>query len=212
MLKIGSYNNFKVVKGTNRGWHIEAEGESLFVPKKELPPATIEGHRVKLFVYNKGRDEIRATSAVPYAQVDQFAYLKVKEITDFGLFMDWGIDKDIFVPRRFVPQKPEVGSSHVVRLLLDDDKRSIIGSFKIDDYLLTEPGPELREKQQARLLICGIKDIGFRVIINDKYKGMLYKDENSHLIHYGDTKQGYILKIRRDGLIDVCLARPKEHK
>ncbi len=207
MLKVGQYNNFRVVQGTNRGWYIEEAGEKLFIPKRELPPGTIVGHRVKLFVYNKGKGEIRATSAVPYAQVNQFAYLKVKDVASFGMFLDWGIDKDLFVPNRFMKDKPEPGTSLIVRLVLDEQDRSVIGSCLLDDYLEEKPGKELKKNQQARLLICGIKDIGFRVIINDKYRGLLYRDENADSIRFGDKKQGYIRKIRSDGLIDVSLDR-----
>ncbi|MDC7223401.1 MAG: S1-like domain-containing RNA-binding protein [Spirochaetales bacterium] len=207
MLKIGTYNNFRVVKSTSRGWHLEGGEEQLFVPKRELPPGTIVGHKVKLFVYNKGKGEIRATSRIPYAQVDQFAYLKVKDVTSFGMFMDWGIDKDIFVPNRFIKEKPDAGTSHIIRLFLDEAERSVIGSCLLDDFIQEKPGKELKRNQQARLLICGIKDIGFRVIINDKYRGMLYRDEQADSIRYGDKKQGYIKKIRRDGLIDVSLFR-----
>jgi uncharacterized protein len=207
MLKVGAYNSFRVVKGTNRGWHIEAEGESLFVPKRELPTGTIVGHKVKLFVYNKGKGEIRATSQIPYAQVNQFAYLRVKDVTSFGMFMSWGIDKDLFVPNRFIKEKPEAGTSHIVRLFLDESERSVIGSCLLDDYIQEKPGKELKRNQQARLLICGIKDIGFRVIINDRYRGLLYKPENADSIRYGEKKQGYIRKIRHDGLIDVSLVR-----
>lgn len=212
MLKVGEYNNFLVVKKTSRGYHIESDGESLFIPKRELPPQTVEGHRVKLFVYNKGRDDVRATSQVPYASVGQFAYLKIKEVTQFGLFLDWGLDKDLFVPKRFVPErlgKPKAGTSHVVRLLLDDDGRHVIGSLLIDDYLLDKPGKELKPKQQARILICGIKDIGFKVIVNDKYRGMLYRDERADEIRYGEKRQAYIRKIRPDGRVDVSLDRPQ---
>ncbi|MBN2628640.1 MAG: hypothetical protein JXA95_18400 [Spirochaetales bacterium] len=207
MLKIGAYNNFRVVKGTNRGWHIEEGGETLFIPKKELPPTTIVGHRVKLFVYNKGKGEIRATSAIPYAQVDQFAYLKVKDVTRFGIFMDWGIEKDLFVPSRFIKEEVEQGKSYIVRLFLDEMERSVIGSLDWENFLLTEPGKELKRNQQARLLVCGIKDIGFPVIINDKYRGLIYRDENADSIRYGERKQGYIKKIRGDGRIDVSLTR-----
>lgn len=211
MLKVGQYNNFLITKGTSRGWHIESEGETLFIPKRELPPTAQEGHRVKLFVFNKGRDEIRATSQVPYAQVNQFAYLRIKEKTDFGLFMDWGIDKDLFVPRRFVPesyrQPVEKGTSHIVRLIPDEDQRGVIGTFMLDDYLTDKAGKELKPNQQARLLISGIKEMGFRVIINDKYRGMLYKPENADKIRYGQKVQGYINKIRPDGKINVSLER-----
>ncbi len=207
MLRIGDYNNFLVTRGTNRGWHIEAQGEELFIPKKELPPTTLEGHRVKLFVFNKGKGEIRATSAIPYALVDQFAYLKVKDVTKFGLFMDWGIDKDLFVPSRFVKEEAVAGKSYIVRLFLDEKERSVIGSCLWESFLLEKPGKELKVNQQARLLVCGIKDIGFRVIINDKYRGLLYRDEKADTIRYGEKRQGYIRKLRSDGLIDVSLTR-----
>jgi predicted RNA-binding protein (virulence factor B family) len=205
MLKVGRYNNFKVVKGTNRGWYIEEAGETLFVPKKTLPAGTQVGYRVKLFVYNKGKDQIRATKALPLAQLDEFAYLRVKEVAPFGIFLDWGIDKDLFVPKRFLKKETQPGDSVVVRLIPDEESRSVIASCLLDDYILDKPGKELKVNQQANILIYAIKDLGFRVIINNKYKGMLYKDDNSHKIHFGEKRQGYISKIRPDGLIDVSL-------
>lgn len=206
-MRIGAYNHFKVVQGTNRGWYIEAYGKKLFVPKKELPPGTKVGYIVKLFVYNKGKDEIRATSAIPYTQVNEFAYLKVKEATDFGAFLDWGIPKDLFVPRRYLKEGVKQGESIIVRVVPDGESKQVIGSCQIDDYIQERPGKELKVNQQANLIICGIKDIGMKVIINNKYRGMLYKDEVTPSIKYGQKLQGYIKKIRPDGLIDVSLKK-----
>lgn len=207
MLRIAAFNHFDVVQSTNRGWYIEGEGEKLFVPKKELSPKIQVGHRVKLFVYNKGNDTIRATSAPPYGILNEFAYLKVKEVAKFGVFLEWGIPKDLFVPRRNLKNEPKTGDYIIVRIIPDGESRQVVGTALIDDYLLEKPGKELKVNQQAKLMICGIKDIGMKVIVNNKYRGMLYKDEVTDKIRYGQTLQGYIKKIRPDGLIDVTLKK-----
>jgi len=210
MIRVGTYNNFEVIRKTNRGWYIKEGDEELFVPKKELSPKIQVGHRVKLFVFNKGRNELRATSATPLGLLNEFCYLKVKEVTHFGMFMEWGVPKDLFVPQRYMEEKPQPGDWLIVKIIPDDESRQVLGTCLLDEHLQERPGKELKRNQQAALLICGIKDIGMKVIINNRYRGMLYKDEVTPKIRYGQKLQGYIKNIRPDGKIDVTLKRNKK--
>ena len=134
----------------------------------------------------------------------EFASLEVKSVTDFGIFLDWGIKKDLFVPKALLRKDLQAGEMAIVCLIPDFDGIGVIGSCQIDEFLDKEV-KGLKEKQKAELLVFGISDLGYRVIVANRYKGLLYRNEVFEELQIGDIRKGYIKKIREDGLIDASL-------
>ena len=179
-------------------------GQQILIPVWELPENSKTGDSLEVFVYLDGKDGLKATTAKAHAQLGDFAALEVKSVTDFGIFLDWGIKKDLFVPKALLRKDLEKGDMAVVCLIPDFDGIGVIGSCQIDEYF-EEGKPDLKEGSKADLLIFGISELGFRVIVNNRYKGLLYRNEVFEPLQIGDRRKGYIKKIRPDNLIDAAL-------
>lgn len=181
-------------------------GESVLLPNRYIPEGVSIGDTLNVFIYNDSEDRIIATTLHPKITLNKFACLKVVLVTDHGAFMDWGLAKDIFVPFREQAKKMEEGDTYIVCLYLDEATNRLAASSKINKFLKNET-IEVKEKEEAELLIAEITDIGINVIINDRYKGILYQDEIFQTLNYGERVKGYIKKIREDKKIDVSLQK-----
>jgi uncharacterized protein len=206
LIEIGKRNSL-IVKSLSRGgcW-LEAGDMDIYLEKKDLPQGTEEGDTIEVFVYNDAKESIKATTQTPLAQVGDFASLTIKDITSFGVFLDWGIDKDLFVPRKFITRSVEIGDAVVVRLILDFEGKGVLGTAKLDKYIERYSGG-LEEDQEVDLLVYRFTELGAVVIVENRYSGLLYKNEIFEKLRIGESKTGYIKKIRDDGLLDVSLQR-----
>ena len=138
----------------------------------------------------------------------EFAALEVIEVTGFGMFLDWGLHKNLFVPTRNIRTELKPGDMAVVKIIADYSGRGVIGTCRFDE-LFEEPSEEIREtlKQntQVELIVYGFSRLGVRVIVDKKYSGLLYRTEVFEDLRIGEQHTGYIKKMRDDGLIDVAL-------
>jgi hypothetical protein len=207
MLKIGDYNTLKVTRLSRGGCYLESgepRQQELYLPKKETPPGTRPGQSLKVFVYNESRQTLGATTAVPLARVGDIASLSVKEVTSFGAFLEWGIGKDLFVPRKYWKQPLHKGDRAVVHLRLDFEKLGVIGTCDVEPCLTSGSG-SLEPNQEVRLILFEATRLGYKVAIDGMYQGLLYHGDIFESVKVGDEKTGYIKKIREDGQIDVVL-------
>src|SRR5690606_25135793 len=138
------------------------------------------------------------------AAVGEFAAMRVKDVTDFGAFLDWGIEKDLLVPNSEQHRKLRVGQTTVVRLCLDARTERVIGVGKLNPFLNKDLSA-LEEGQAVNLMVYDQTDLGFMVLIDNQYSGMLYENEVFEPLEIGMKKKGFIKKIRPDGKIDVRL-------
>ncbi len=176
----------------------------ILIPSYEVPDGLKTGDDLEVFVFLDGKDGLRGTTMPAKARVGEFASLEVKSVTDFGIFLDWGIKKDLFVPKALLRKDLQAGEMAIVCLIPDFDGVGVIGSCQIDEFLEKDV-KGLKEKQKAELLVFGISDLGYRVIVANRYKGLLYRNEVFEDLQIGDVRKGYIKKIREDGLIDASL-------
>jgi len=205
MINIGKIQTLIVSKETNSGYQLSnEENDSIFLPGSVAPSDITVGSQLEVFIYSDNQGKPLATSEIPYAEVDSFAYLKAKAETDFGYFFDWGISKDLLLPGNQRKEEISLGSSYLVRICLEPGTNRIFATQKFGNFLETK-NIELYEKQTVEILPFQKTPLGFKVIIEDKYSGIIYHNEIFTEVDLGKKTNGYVKKIRPDKLVDVSL-------
>jgi predicted RNA-binding protein (virulence factor B family) len=134
------------------------------------------------------------------------AFLTAKAVTEAGAFLDWGIDKDIFVPFKEQTMPIEEGEQYVIVLYWDEKSSRLAGSARLGRHL-NNAGHDLEEGQKVNLLFGDKSDMGYNVVIDKKYLGLVYHNEVFQNVHYGEQTTGYIKAIRQNNKIDVSLQK-----
>lgn len=211
-MKAGRVNTLRVVKILDFGIYLDAgdDGEIL-MPTKWVPEGTNVDDEIDAFVYFDSEDRLIATTLKPKAMVGGLAYLIVKDVNNFGAFLDWGLDKDLFVPFKEQNAKMIVGQSYLVFLYIDPRSDRITASARLESFLDKEPANYL-PGEDVDLIIWTRSDLGYNAIINSKHTGMLYENEIFRNISTGMTTKGYIKQVRPDGKIDLILDKPGYEK
>jgi uncharacterized protein len=206
-LSIGKFNLLKAVKITPQGMYLDSDKGEILLPNKYIPGDTKVGDNVKVFIYTDSEDRLVATTLQPLALRDEFACLTVKHVTKFGAFLDWGLEKDLFVPLKEQHKLMKEGEKHVVKVILDLRTERLIGIAKIGAFL-EKNTDELNVDEEVELLVYEFTTLGIMCIINNLYTGMLYKNEVFQPVEIGDKLKGYIKNIREDdGKIDLALRK-----
>jgi predicted RNA-binding protein (virulence factor B family) len=212
MAQIGRINRLTVTRIRDYGAHLDGgESGDVLLLKKYVPAKCAPGDEVEVFVYADGPNRLRATTRKPHATVGQFAKLRVKSNTSSGAFLDWGLQKDLLVPKKEQHAPMEEGRSYVVFVFLDEKTNRITASAKLDKFLSLQP-PVYAEGQEVDLIIYDRTDMGYKAVVNNSHGGMIYKNEVFQKLHIGQQLKGYIKKIRQDGKIDLSLHQPGYQK
>lgn len=206
MLEIGNFNELEVEKETHSGVFLKSEVGNIHLPKKYVPEEIQIGDLLKVFIYTT-KEGLLATTLIPKAKVGEFAYLEVKDVNRYGAFLDWGLDKELFVPHNEQGRhRMEKGSKYIVRIYLDKITKRITATTKIYKFI-EEEEIALSEGEEVNLLIYKFTDLGATVIINNRYLGVVYKNDLYQDLRVGDRTTGYINKIRSDNKIDVSIRK-----
>lgn len=136
-------------------------------------------------------------------EIGEVAELTVASLQPIGTFLDWGRDKDLFLPFSEQTRDIEEGEKVVVYLYVDNNQRSC-ASMKVEKFIDRTPG-DLREEQRVELFILSQTDLGFKAVINGQHLGVLYRNEVFKPLRVGQRLPGFIRKIREDGKIDLSL-------
>lgn len=204
-MKIGQFNTLKIDRDTQVGLFLTNGKEDVLLPNKYVPKVFEIGEEITVFVYLDHEERPVATTLVPYIFLNEFALLRVNYINQIGAFMDWGMEKDILVPFKEQARPMEKGKRYLVYLYMDEKTNRLVASSKTNQFLDNE-NITVVKGEEVDLIISHITDIGINVIINQKHKGLVYKDEvYDDSIRTGDKMKGYIKTIRPDGKIDVSL-------
>lgn len=207
MIRIGEYNKLVVSRGSQLGFFLVDElGEEVLLYPKYAPRALKIGDAIEVFVYTDSEDRPIATTQKPLVQVDSFAFLRVVDVSTFGAFLDWGLDKDLLVPMKEQVKQMVLGKYYVVFVTLDESSQRLIASTKISNFLDNE-SHELKHNQEVDLIVYEETETGYFVIINLHHKGLIYKNEIYTKIAVGDELKGYIKQVKEGNLIDVSLQK-----
>lgn len=207
MALIGRMNSLQVVKHTDFGLYLDggADGEIL-LPKRYIPkdmPSEVDDW-LNVFIYFDSEDKLIATTQKPKIQLGEFASLKVVDINRIGLFLDWGLAKDLLLPHSEEKRPLQLGDYCVVYLYLDKRTRRLTATARLDRYLDQTPAP-YQAVQEVDLLIAERTDLGFKAIINGKHWGLIHKNELFKFVRSGMREKGYIKEMRADGKISLSL-------
>ncbi len=206
-IRLGDYNTMVVVKKVDFGLYLDGgKAGEILLPSRYIPEGVEIGDELEVFIYLDQDERIIATTEKPLAKVGDFAYLEVKWVNEYGAFLGWGLMKDLFCPFREQKKKMEIGESYIVYVHIDEDSYRIVASAKVDRYLNKDHCP-LNSGDEVDLLVWQKTELGFKVIINNEYPGLVYEDQVFSLIHTGDRMKGYIQTVRNDGKIDVSLQK-----
>ena len=224
MIRLGDYNTLKVVKFAVRdnphayggketfGVFLDGGREGdILMPQKYVPEGTKVGDSIKCFVYLDQDERPVATTETPLAKVGDFAFLECTWVNEYGAFLDWGLMKDLFCPFREQKKKMEMGDSYIVYIHIDEESYRIVATAKVDKYLSpARPADNNAEEGLAigtpvSLLVWQKTDLGFKVIVDNKYQGLIYRNQIFRHVQTGDHMTGYIEKVRPDGKLDISL-------
>jgi predicted RNA-binding protein (virulence factor B family) len=204
-MNLGQYNELEILRFTSVGAYLgDAEGNDVLLPNKYLYDELEIGDVGKVFLYKDSEDRLVATTETPKIILDQFAYLKVSEVSLYGAFLDWGLEKDLMVPFKEQNQKMEEGKSYLITLRIDQATDRLYATMKINKWLEPCTDHELLNTPQE-ILICDATDLGVKVIVADKYHGLIFQNDISKPVRRGQRVTGYIYNIREDGKVDVRL-------
>ena len=204
-IKLGDYNRMTVVKQVDFGIYLDGgdEGEVL-MPARYVPEGCKPGDELDVFVYLDNEERLVATTQTPLAKVGDFAFLKVSWVNEYGAFLDWGLMKDLFCPFREQKMKMEKDKGYIVHVHLDNESYRIVASDKVEHYF--DPSfPPYQHGDEVDLLVWQKTDLGFKVIVDNRFPGLVYKNQVFRDIRTGDRLTGYIDIVREDGKIDVML-------
>lgn len=199
----GKINKLTVKKKEAEGYTFEDEkGMEVFLTSDEVNKELDIDESLDLFIYkDKSR---RFSTALPYAQVDEYCFLNVKFFTEKGAFVDWGLDRDLFVPREEQMEELKEGQSYVFFIYEDEDTGDIRGSQRIEDFVFTDD-IDVARGDEVDLLIYRESNLGFNVIINNLFRGLIFKSDVHKEVVVGEQLKGYVKQVREDGKIDILL-------
>lgn len=203
-MELGKIQILKVGKENSSGFFLEdALGESVFLPKIFSEQSWKKGDDVEVFVY-QDNDELKATIETPYCQVGEFAVMTCVETLPSGAFMDWGIIKDLFIPYKQQKSPIVEGKRYLVYVYVDDELQRITGTTKYKRNMHYEHLP-FKKGDKVSLIISNETELGWNVVINQKYLGLVYFSEVYKKLYPLSEEIGYIKNIREDGKIDISL-------
>ena len=206
MLLPGYRYELKIKSLDPKGVWLDAQEEQIFLPLRECPDEINLGETIEVFLYLDRNNKQKLTTKMPLAQVGEFALLKVQSIGPHGAFLDWGVEKDLLAPYSEQAQKMAEDRHYLVHICHDHENRPIASS-RLEKFLVKE-NRDLSEGEEVEILTWAFTDLGAKVIVNNYYEALLYKDEVPSGLKRGELYTGYVLRIRADHRIDVTLRRP----
>jgi uncharacterized protein len=206
MIKTGDYNILKVLRKVDFGIYLDDGGEGILLPKRFVPANVNEGDELNVFVYHDGEDRMIATTQKPFGKVDDIVKLKAVSVTPQGAFMDWGLMKDLFVPKSQQLNAMMPNGEYIVKIYRDEQTGRAAATERVEQYLSND-NLTVKEGDEADMIVFRRTDIGYLMIINNLHTGVLHFNEVYRSIGTGDKFKGFIKKITPDNKIDVVAGK-----
>jgi uncharacterized protein len=212
MAEIGKYCTLRVAKEVDFGVYLEDDiyGEIL-LPKRYVPENCQVDDELEVFIYLDSEERIIATTEKPFAQAAEFAYLEVVSLSSIGAFLDWGLSKDLLLPYREQKIEVDEGDKVFVYVYLDVESKRMVASAKIEKHIDNLP-VYYKPGDEVDAIIWSETDLGYKVIIENLYSGILYKNEVFQTLEPGQKLMVYIKKVRDDEKIDLSIHKPGYEK
>ncbi len=205
MLQLGQTQILHVSRRAPVGLYLVCpDAQEVLLPNRYVLDSMQLGDPLTVFVYKDSEDRPVATTEQPYMELGEFAFLEVVAVNRVGAFAEWGLDKHLLIPFREQNRPMVVGGMYLVHLYLDEASQRLVGSTKVNKFLQTERIP-LREGQKIEGLCSEPRENGMQVIVNQRFRGMVYHDQGGVDLKQGDWIEAYVSKIRPEGLLDLSL-------
>jgi predicted RNA-binding protein (virulence factor B family) len=206
MAILGKRNTLPIVRQAPPGYYLDGgtHGEIL-LPGRYVPPTATPGGMIDVFVYRDSEDRLVATTETPLAMVGDFAFLRVVSVTpSIGAFLDWGLEKDLLLPRREFAGGIRAGGHALVYVMLDERSDRIVATARLNRHLNLTP-PNYTPGQAVKLIVESETPLGYKAIIDRAHLGLLYRAELAGPLSVGQALDGFIRTVRPDGKIDLGL-------
>jgi predicted RNA-binding protein (virulence factor B family) len=206
MIRLGDYNNLEVLSIGKDGATVSDGSKEILMPNLQCDETVVVGAKLDLFVYRNSNDEIIATTKKPYAKIGEFAALEVVDTTPIGVFLDWGLDKDLFIPHSQMLGPMEVGKTYVVRIIADTISRRIIASPRLRPFMNKTNPQDHPEGTKVTALIYENREHGVMAIIDGRFQAMFAKTEFPKPQVIGSTVEAFIKKYDEEGRLTISRA------
>ncbi|WP_046744842.1 CvfB family protein [Kordia zhangzhouensis] len=205
MIHLGQLNILEILRETPPGLFLgDEEGNEILLPNKYVPKSFEIGEKLTVFAYLDSHERPVTTTLKPYTKVNEFALLRVTAVSDYGAFLDWGLEKDLFVPFKEQAREMQEGKWYVVYCYLDAETNRLVASSKTNKFLSNEE-LTVEKFDEVELMVSRFTELGVEMIVNQKHKGLVYNDEIFRELKLGEKLKGIVKKIREDHKIDLSL-------
>ena len=208
MIRLGEYNTLEILRETDPGLYLgDTQENVVLLPHRYKPENFNIGDMLEVFVYLDYEERPVATTLTPHVLLNDFGYLHCSDVNEFGAFMDWGVQKQLFVPFKEQARPMKVGNWYIVYLSMDEQTNRLVGSSKTNKYLNND-SVTLQKFDEIAIMVTHITDLGANVIVNGTHKGLIFVNDIFEDIRTGDTMKAYVKGVREDNKIDVVLQSP----
>lgn len=206
-MELGVYNELRLDRFTSPGAYLEDEdGNDVLLPTKYVDPSFQIDDMVKVFLYKDSEGRIIATTLTPKVLVNQFAFLKIAEVNQYGAFAEWGVEKHLLIPYREQPKPLEEGKHYFIYMYIDEATERLVGTSRIGMYMETVED-ELQADDEVDLMVWEFTELGLKVLVNNRFQGLIFKNELHRRVRMGETLRGFVKTVRPDGKLDIVLER-----
>lgn len=201
---LGEFNDLEILRFTSVGIYLGDEKQDVLLPQKYVSADWEVGDVITVFIYRDSEDRLIATTLHPNVTVNRFGYLKVNQVNHYGAFLDWGVEKDLMVPYREQRYKLVEGEYVIVFLMLDDATDRLVATTKYKKYFEDDTSIVILNTP-VDIMIDDQTDLGVKVIVDDRFPGLIYHQDFNKRLLKGEITTGYVYNIREDGKLDVRL-------
>lgn len=205
-IEIGKTNTLKIERDSDYGYYLSAkDGAEVLLPNSYIMEDEMPmGSLLDVFVYTDSEDRPVATTRMPYAKLGEYGYFTVVDYKSYGAFVNWGLPKDLFVPLSQQKEYFHIGKKYILRICLDEKTDRLYGTQKIGKYF-NRNLKGCHQNRRMEMLVLAKTPLGYKVIVDNQYEGMLFENEIFEEIAVGDRKTGYVKTVRKDGKLDMSL-------
>jgi hypothetical protein len=205
-IKIGEINTLEIMRDTDYGYFLEAKDENevllpnVYIMEDEMPMGSL----IDVFVYTDSEDRPVATTKMPYAKLGEYGFFTVVDYKQYGAFVNWGLPKDLFVPLSQQKEHFTIGKKYLLRVCLDEQTGRLFATQKIGKYFNRDM-KGLHQNKAFEAIVLAKTPLGYKVVVDNQYEGMLFNNEIFENLRIGDKKKVYVKNVRKDFKLDVSL-------
>ena len=203
MMKLGKQQVLTVVKQVDFGVYLGSDEERVLLPKKQVPEGIELGDPIEVFLYKDSSDRLIATTNEPKIELGELAVLDVADTNKFGAFLDWGLEKELFLPFKQQTTKVQKGDQCLVSLYIDKSQR-LCATMKVYDLLRTD-SPYQKDDMVEGIIYDSSDEFGVFVAVDNQYSALIPKKECFGNLRVGNRIKARVTAVKADGKLDLSM-------